>query len=160
MQGRFSKSQIPWNKGKSLSIEHRNKLSAAKIGKIGPWAGKTRPDMSKENNPNYGKFGKEHPKWTEQKKHPFHKSIRDTYKYRQWRSDVFTRDNFTCVICGDKGFVQADHYPKAFIKIVDEYQINTLDKAIECEEMWNINNGRTLCVPCHKDTDNWGRRRN
>ena len=81
-------------------------------------------------------------------------AIRRTYKYRLWRSDVFTRDNYTCQLCFDKGvFLEADHI-KAFCLILKENNIRSIEDALKCEELWNINNGRTLCKKCHKETDN------
>ena len=35
-------------------------------------------------------------------------------------------------------------------------QISNLEEALECEELWDINNGRVLCENCHKKTDTWG----
>jgi hypothetical protein len=81
--------------------------------------------------------------------------IRSCFRYRQWRSDVFTRDDFTCVHCGNRGGkLHADHI-KPFSLILKENNIKTLDEAGCCEELWNINNGRTLCVECHKKTDTY-----
>lgn len=86
---------------------------------------------------------------------PLRRKIRNCFKYRQWRSDIYTRDNFTCVLCDRKGlYLNADHI-KSFSKILEEYKILSLDDAYSCEELWNINNGRTLCVECHKKTDNF-----
>jgi len=114
-----------------------------------------------ENNPNKGKFGKEHPCWKENKKHPFQKLIRETYKYKEWRTAIFKRNNYTCVLCGNGNgiFVEADHFPIRFIDIIRKFEINTLDKAIACEPLWDTNNGRTLCRECHRKTDTWGRRK-
>lgn len=69
--------------------------------------------------------------------------FRASREYKTWRISVFTRDNFTCVLCGaDKGGnLEADH-----IK----------DFALYPEERLNIDNGRTLCKSCHKKTDNYG----
>lgn len=62
--------------------------------------------------------------------------------YREWRLSVFTRDNFTCVMCGIKDrTIEADH-----IKAQSEYP----------ELIYELNNGRTLCHECHKKTDNYG----
>ena len=84
---------------------------------------------------------------------PLMKRIRACFKYRQWRSDVFTRDDFTCQLCGKRGgWLEADHYPKSFSKIFHENKIKSLDEALSCEELWNINNGRTLCWKCHNKT--------
>ena len=32
----------------------------------------------------------------------------------------------------------------------------TKEEAIKCNELWDINNGRTLCHPCHRTTDTYG----
>lgn len=84
--------------------------------------------------------------------------IRTCFKYRQWRSDVFTRDNFTCQFCGQRGGeLNADHI-QSFSSVIKDNKIKTLEDALLCEELWNINNGRTLCHKCHKTTDNYGRK--
>lgn len=85
--------------------------------------------------------------------------IRNSFTYRQWRDDVFTRDNYTCIWCGDNkgGNLNADHI-KPFSVIIEEHNIKSKGDAEICEELWNINNGRTLCESCHKKTDTWGRK--
>lgn len=79
------------------------------------------------------------------------KQIRKNYKYRQWRDDVFMRDDFTCQECGHRGILNA-HHIKSFSIILEEYEITTLEEALLCNELWNINNGITLCEECHKLT--------
>lgn len=124
-----------WNRGKKLSAETRQKMSA---NASRPWLGKT---------------GKDHGCWKDAKVSPLYTQIRNCFPYRQWRWDVFTRDKFTCVLCGRSkevsGQLEADHFPKMFIEILNEYQIETYDEAVACEELWNMNNGRTLCKQCH-----------
>lgn len=68
--------------------------------------------------------------------------LRNSADYREWRKAVFARDNYTCVFCKDKrgGNLQADH-----IKQFAFYPELRLD----------INNGRTLCVDCHKKTETY-----
>jgi len=78
--------------------------------------------------------------------------IRRCFEYRQWRSDVFHRDNFTCQECGDnKGGNLEAHHLKLLLTIIKEYNIKTIDEALNCEELWDINNGLTLCKNCHKN---------
>ena len=108
-------------------------------------------------NLNKGKFGKNHPCWKKNKKRPFYKSIREIFKYRQWRISVFTRDNYVCVLCGKTGYVEADQFPVRFTDILRKHKIKTVDKAITCKKLWDINNGRTLCKKCHLKTITWGR---
>lgn len=58
-------------------------------------------------------------------------------EYAKWRTEVFIRDEYTCAICGQhRGSLQAHH----------------LDGFHWCEEgRYDLNNGVTLCNPCHKD---------
>lgn len=83
------------------------------------------------------------------------KRIRHCFKYRQWISDVFQRDNYICQDCGRKGGKLNAHHIKAFYKIMKEYDIKFLEEALNCEELWNINNGQTLCEDCHKKTNTY-----
>lgn len=88
--------------------------------------------------------------------------IRNCFVYRQWRSDVYRRDCYTCILCGIKDgwskvlkkriLVEVDHYPKKFSDIIKEYKISSLEEAENCAELWDINNGRTLCWECHNLT--------
>lgn len=68
--------------------------------------------------------------------------IRKSIKYRKWRECVFVRDNYTCKDCGMVGGKLEAHHIKSFSK----YPILRFD----------INNGKTLCIKCHKKTDNYG----
>lgn len=107
-----------------------------------------------------GLFGRDHPKWTDDKKRPLYKAIRQLYKYVDWRSAIFARDNFACVLCGaNKVYIEADHYPVRFIDIVLKHEIEDIDAALKCDELWDRNNGRTLCRKCHRLTPTWGNTR-
>lgn len=73
---------------------------------------------------------------------PENTKIRHSVEYRLWREAVFARDNFTCLECGVRGGeLNADHV-KPF--------------ALYPELRFAIDNGRTLCVPCHRLTPTWG----
>lgn len=69
--------------------------------------------------------------------------LKNSDRYKQWRNNVFLRDNFTCQECGNKksGNLEADH-----IKPKCNYP----------ELIFDINNGRTLCKECHIKTETWG----
>jgi len=73
---------------------------------------------------------------------PINELARKGIEYRDWRISVFERDNYTCQICKIKGGkLNADH-----IKSFAHYP----------ELRFDLNNGRTLCVECHRKTDNYG----
>lgn len=68
--------------------------------------------------------------------------IRKSLEYKLWRESVFHRDNWTCVICLRRGVkIHADHI-KPF----------SLFPGLRLA----IDNGRTLCVDCHKKTETYG----
>lgn len=83
--------------------------------------------------------------------------ITTSIQYLEWRRKIYERDDYTCQNCGDKkgGNLEADHIVP-FAYIVQKYKINTFNKALRCTLLWDIKNGRTLCIECHKKTPTWG----
>jgi 5-methylcytosine-specific restriction endonuclease McrA len=87
---------------------------------------------------------------------PFRAKIRLLFEYRQWRSDVFTRDSFTCNHCGCIGGKLQAHHVIPLNLLLQKYEITNIEQAICCSEIWNINNGITLCVKCHNEVHKIG----
>lgn len=83
--------------------------------------------------------------------------IRKTSLYFDWRKRVFERDDYTCILCGVRGVkLEADHITR-FSDILKKNKINSFSDAVLCEKLWDVKNGRTLCIPCHRSTPTWGR---
>ncbi len=159
---------IPWNKGKkeirpdvikkmsearrnkTLSEETKKKISQSNRGKKKKYK-ISKEQLSKIRKEQYRKqiLNGKHPRWKGGIT-PLVEQIRHCFKYRQWRSDVFTRDDFTCQNCGIRGSILNAHHIKEFNKIIEENNIKTFQEALDCDELWNINNGETLCKECHK----------
>lgn len=88
---------------------------------------------------------------------PLYKAIRRCFKSHNWRTQIFNRDNFICIFCKKRGGeLNADHYPKRFVDVLRDNDITTMEQAFDCKELWDINNGRTLCLNCHSQTETWG----
>lgn len=108
------------------AIAQRGKLCGDKNNK---WKGGITPDMEK---------------------------IRKSWRYADWREQIFKRDNFTCNMCGAVGGILNAHHIKKFSIIIKDikskYPLLDITEIIETTpEMWDINNGVTLCKKCHKE---------
>jgi hypothetical protein len=131
-----------WMKGKKLSEETKRKISLSNIGgnrttfRKGSQIGKETRFKKGDiriigKNNNFWKGGIT----------PLNTKIRNSIEYKLWRIAVFERDNYTCIWCGQHGGVlHADHI-KPF--------------ALYPELRLAIDNGRTLCIECHKTTDTY-----
>lgn len=64
------------------------------------------------------------------------KDLRNSGRYREWRNKVFIRDDYTCQHCNQRGGELNAHHIKQFAKYVDL--------------RFEVSNGLTLCVDCHK----------
>lgn len=91
--------------------------------------------MKGSNHPMYGVRGENHHKWnpslTDKERH----DKRDTVENYHFRNSVFERDNYTCIVCGNKGLLNAHHITNYYLDIDNRY---------------NIDNGITMCEKCHK----------
>ena len=128
-----------WMKGKKLTEETKKRISESLKGHLGYWLGKkrlleTKLKISKANS------GENSYLWRGGITSASIK-IRHSFEMRQWREAVFARDNFTCLWCGQRGGeLNADHI-KPF--------------ALFPELRFELSNGRTLCIDCHRKTETY-----
>lgn len=119
----------PWNKGKHHSLATRTllslKLKGRKVWNTGMGVGS-----------------------------PLGTAIRRSDKYVAWRTAVFVRDGYRCVMCKKQGRLHADHI-KPFALICKENKADSLESALKCKKLWDVDNGRALCVSCHRLTDTY-----
>lgn len=118
--------------------EHKRKISESEKGKV--VSEETRKKMSGPNC-----------KWWKGGTTKVSLAIRMLFEYRQWRSDIFSRDDWTCQNCNVRGGILHAHHIDYLSNIIHRNGIKDLDQARNCSELWNINNGITLCKKCHKD---------
>ena len=86
----------------------------------------------------YKLTGREHPRWNPSISDGRRVEERFAIEYRQWRTSVFERDLYTCrKCCNDTGCRLNAHH-------LDGYAENT-------DRRFDIDNGITLCVSCHKE---------
>lgn len=68
--------------------------------------------------------------------------IKDDVRWKKWRKSIFQRDNYTCRDCKNRGSELHPHHIKSKVRYP--------------ELAFELSNGVTLCVDCHKKTDNYG----
>ena len=86
---------------------------------------------------------------------PLRQKIKSTKEWKEWIKAIMKRDGYQCVQCGEKNNqLHVDHI-KPYSIIRRESNITTVEQAIECKELWDINNGQVLCLECHKKTDTY-----
>lgn len=85
--------------------------------------------------------------------------IRGKKEYFIWKEKILERDNWTCqnkscVDCFVTSTYEQNycepHHIKSIKQIVEEKNIKTWEDAINCKELWDLNNGITLCKECHR----------
>ena len=97
--GKHSTNNKP-NCGSFKKGEHRNPKTEFKKGMI-PWnKGKKLTHLSGKNNP----------LWRGTR--DINKQIRGMFEYKQWRTAVFKRDNWTCQTCNLRGCLFESHHIK------------------------------------------------
>lgn len=167
--GRIPKSAF--KKGHKLRIGMKHTIKAkekmSKVAKLSfklgrkVWCeGKKNPNLAKDNS-KFWKGGIT----------SLHDEIRHSFETKQWRREIFKRDNLTCQDCFIRGGDLHAHHKKEFYIILQEFlnQYNQFspieDKeilirlAINHKPFWDVNNGKTLCKECHKKTYGKIRRR-
>lgn len=119
--------------------EHKRKLSNALKGRPQPW--------NSRYNSHFWKGGVSE----------LSKLIKASIAYKKWREFIFQRDNWTCQKCNKRGGLTLHpHHKKSFNSMLEKNKIETIENALRCEELWDINNGITLCHTCHKGTETYG----
>lgn len=115
------------HKGKKLSDEHKNKIREKFIGL---------------------RIGHNHPMWKGGTS-IMRNRLRQSFEYKNWRSLIYERDKFVCQICFVMGNRLNSHHIVKFSKIVEKYNLSEYKDFINCDFLWNIDNGITLCENCH-----------
>jgi hypothetical protein len=133
------KGQSSWNKGLTTPIETRNKMSISMTG------------IKRSDDFRNSMRGENHPRWKGGITSIEH-AIRELPEMYIWKYNVMKRDNFCDCFTGLKGNhnLQA-HHIKALSIIVQEYNIKTIQDALNCEGLWDIDNGVTMFKDSHKN---------
>ncbi|MEK6881082.1 MAG: NUMOD3 domain-containing DNA-binding protein [Nanoarchaeota archaeon] len=161
-------------RGKKHSEERKEILRQAMLSRYDKFGFINSPEARKKNsdsklgtkNPMYGQCGFLNPNYKGGIT-PITKRIRHCFKYKAWQNQCFKRDNYNCVFCkvklGNGISYNIDHIiPFSYIlktlkTWTDEFNLDLYESALKFEPFWDINNGRTLCVPCHQRTETYRR---
>jgi len=130
------------NLGKKHSEETKRKMSVVGKGRKLTEEAKLKISKAHKGKPKPNQSGEKSGKWKGGIT-PINHKIRTSLEYKLWRTAVFERDNYMCIWGGKEhgSKLNADH-----IKPFAYYP----------ELRFAIDNGRTLCVTCHRATDTFG----
>lgn len=108
----------------------------AQTTRLGYWTGKKRPGLKLDH---FWVSGPKHPYWKGGISR-LNEESRHSYEYLRWKRAVIARDG-KCVTCGSTDNLHADH-----IKSFRDHP----------ELRFDLNNGRALCITCHRKTPTYG----
>lgn len=140
-----------WMKGRSLSVEIREKIKHSMLGKNT----RSRTEAEKENlrRINLGKkhtietknkislkakgknIGEKNGAWQGGISYLYQEE-RKGYIYEKWRREIFSKDNYSCKKCNQVGGLLHAHH-------IENFSSNK-------ELRYEISNGITFCEKCHK----------
>ena len=82
--------------------------------------------------------------------------LRGHKKYKEWLKIIRNRDNNICQKCeilGTNEFVNVHHIIE-MVEILKRNNVFTRQEGINCDELWDVSNGISLCTDCHPKTYN------
>lgn len=129
-------------RGRKLSPECREKISRAMKGRTG-WNKGLRKATSALLSKS-GHVGEKHWNWKGGISDPKNR-LRQSSEYFAWRDAVFRRDNWTCQGCDKRGGILRAHHLILFSVVL------RLPEEMKKELLWAVENGMTVCDPCHKE---------
>jgi hypothetical protein len=133
------KGQEAWNKGQKMPEGTGEKISKKNKGKKREES--TRDKMRGENNHNWKGGVSE-----------LDRAIRALPEMYIWRYDVMKRDDFRDCFTNMRGNHNLEvHHIKALSIIIQEYNIKNVKEALNCKEIWDIDNGVTMFKDSHID---------
>lgn len=146
----FEEDQSNIKRGYGKYCSHKCK-GVAHTGENNPMFGKiiTEYTRKKQSDAHKGKQkGERNPNWNGGIT-PLYHVIRSSPQMDEWRKQVFKKDNYKDRFTGETGRIVA-HHNISFISIIKKYNINSLEDAINCGALWDINNGTTLLESNHQ----------
>ena len=155
----FKKGGVSLRKGMKLSPKQIEDLRRVHVGRKASLETRLRMGLSHRGK----RLGEKSNLWRGGI-NPLRMVIRDLSESAEWRKKVFDRDDYTCKFCGVRGGYLEAHHLKRFAIIFAEFLARhsmlsvTSDKyrlvalARDHGPFWDINNGVTLCRPCHDKT--------
>jgi len=74
-------------------------------------------------------------------------AIRCLTENRKWMNAVKARDG-KCLVCGSTEKLESHHIVPLAV-LVGVHGITNREQARECKELWDLENGMTVCARCH-----------
>ena len=124
--------------------------------KMSKWKGKKKPKLSEVKKKAYKDgtikkyFGKENCMW-KGGIYKLSQQIRMSRRYKEWRLSILERDKYICQDCGIS-LIETEkqvHHKITFKNLLENNKIKSYKQSLNCEELWELSNGISLCTDCH-----------
>lgn len=147
-------NKIDWKKIHSefvSGITKRELCKKYKVSKMTIYRNFVKLGLSLKKDPAlYALRGEKHPNWkggSFQLLKDLYQQLRVSKEYKNWRKEVFKRDNYSCILCNSNEDIQAHHKIKLREILKD---IDKIEEAFKIRILLDISNGVTLCSVCHR----------
>jgi hypothetical protein len=167
-ESRLKLSETKKNKHYHHSDEWKLEMSERNSGESNPFYGKHHEPgkFVGENNPMFGKMRSEESKLAQSISRkgqcrgeensnwnggitPLRKAIRESSEMYEWKKKVMERDGYKDIYTGEVGYLEV-HHKTPFEELLRKYNIQTLEDARNCKELWDIDNGETMLKRNHR----------
>jgi hypothetical protein len=162
MSESHKKNPVKYWEGKKLSEDHKKKIAETSKGRLHSYESKVKISRSntgkkftEEHRANISKShkgiltGDKNPAWNGGIT-TFMVQLHSSPEMDKWRRSVIEKyrscDWFSGLKCSGKIEV---HHVKRVSEIVSQYNIKTMEDALKCEELWDVNNGIVMSKENH-----------
>lgn len=137
--------QIPKRSRSEAQIKERNHRFG-KLGKLSSRFGKRHSEKTKKTLAEK-RIGVGNPHWKGGVTTLVNR-IRQVREYKAWKTFCLERDK-CCQVCFEPKNLEVDHI-KPLSLMLSDFGIVSVELAKNCEALWDVSNGITLCHTCHR----------
>lgn len=80
---------------------------------------------------------------------PVYKAIRGRLEYKRWCKALLEKNNYTDFFTGARGGLLSCHHLISVSLLIRLYKVETIDQALACPYIWDLQNGIVMLKTAH-----------